>query len=52
MGKRYILIHAMTKDGLVPGAELLYRTDEKVTDYHGNMTAEKFDPTSPMKVSL
>ena len=41
-GERLIIIHAITKDGWVPGAKLTFRSTKKTGDYHGQMNYDLF----------
>lgn len=41
-GKRFIILHAGHKGGFVPNASLIFATNSKLADYHGDMNAEKF----------
>jgi len=41
-GERLIIINAITKDGWVPGAKLVFKSTKKIGDYHGQMNLELF----------
>jgi len=41
-GERLIIINAITKDGWVPGAKLIFKSSRKTGDYHGQMNHELF----------
>jgi transposase len=41
-GERLIIINAITKDGWVPGAKLIFKSSRKTGDYHGQMNQEMF----------
>ena len=41
-GDRLIIINAITKDGWVPNAKLVFRASKKTGDYHSNMNCERF----------
>ena len=41
-GERLILINAITKDGWVPGAKLIFKSSRKTGDYHGQMNEALF----------
>lgn len=41
-GERLIIIHAMTAQGWVPGARVVFKSSRKTGDYHGQMNAELF----------
>jgi hypothetical protein len=41
-GKRFIVLHAGTKFGFVPGCSLLFSTKDPKLDYHGDMDSENF----------
>ena len=41
-GERLIIINAMTKDGWVPNAKLIFKSTKKTGDYHGQMNYELF----------
>lgn len=41
-GDRFVIVNAMTKDGWVPGAKLVFKSSKKTGDYHGQMNAELF----------
>lgn len=41
-GERLIIINAITKDGWVPGAKLIFKSTRKTGDYHGRMNQELF----------
>ena len=40
VGQRLIIVHAMTKDGWVDGAELVFDSKQRTGDYHGQMNWE------------
>ncbi|KAK4885628.1 hypothetical protein RN001_001899 [Aquatica leii] len=37
VGKRYIVLHAGNKNGFIPGADLVFSSSTKNSDYHGEM---------------
>jgi transposase len=41
-GERLIILHAITKDGWVPGAKVTFKSTKKTGDYHGQMNQELF----------
>jgi transposase len=41
-GERLIIINAITKDGWVPGAKLIFKSTKRTGDYHGQMNQELF----------
>lgn len=41
-GERFIIMNAMTKDGWVPNAKMVFKSTKKTGDYHGQMNAEIF----------
>ena len=41
-GDRLIIINAITKDGWVPGAKVIFKSSRKTGDYHGQMNQELF----------
>jgi len=41
-GERLIIIHAMTKNGWIPGAQLTFKSTKKTGDYHGQMHQDLF----------
>ena len=41
-GERLIIVNAITKDGWVPGAKLVFKSTRKTGDYHGQMDSENF----------
>lgn len=41
-GPRLIIVHAITKDGWVNGAELIFAAKKRTGDYHGQMNWENF----------
>lgn len=41
-GERLIIINAITKDGWVPNAKLVYKSTKKTGDYHGQVNYELF----------
>lgn len=41
-GERLIILHAMTKSGWVPGAQLTCKSTKKTGDYHGQMHHDLF----------
>jgi len=41
-GERLIIIHAMTKNGWIPGAPLAFKSTKKTGDYHGQMHHDLF----------
>jgi len=42
-GERLIIINAITKDGWVPNAKVVFKSSRKTGDYHGQMNAELFE---------
>ena len=42
VGPRFIIVHAITKDGWVDGAELVFEAKKRTGDYHGQMDWENF----------
>jgi transposase len=42
-GERLIIVNAITKDGWVPNAQLIYKSTKKTGDYHGQMNHEIFN---------
>lgn len=42
-GERLILVNAMTKSGWVPGAKLVFKSNKKTGDYHGQMNGDVFE---------
>ena len=42
VGPRLIIVHAITKDGLIDGAELVFEAKKRTGDYHGQMNWENF----------
>jgi transposase len=42
VGPRLILVHAITKDGWVDGAQLVFEAKKRTGDYHGQMNWENF----------
>jgi len=42
-GERLIIINAITKDGWVPNAIVVFNSTRKTGDYHGQMNAELFE---------
>lgn len=42
VGPRLILVHAITKDGWVDGAELVFEAKKRTGDYHGQMNWHNF----------
>ena len=42
VGPRLILVHAMTKDGWIDGAELVFEAKKRTGDYHGQMNWDNF----------
>lgn len=42
VGPRLIIVHAITKDGLVDGAELVFEAKKRTGDYHGQMNWNNF----------
>jgi transposase len=42
VGPRLILVHAITKDGWVEGAELVFEAKKRTGDYHGQMNWDNF----------
>lgn len=41
-GKRYIVLHAGNKNGFIPGADLVFSSSTKNSDYHGEMNQVNF----------
>ncbi len=41
-GDRLVIINAITKDGWIPNAKLVFKSSKKTGDYHANMNSEKF----------
>lgn len=41
-GERLIIVNAITKDGWVPNAELVFKSSRRTGDYHGQMNHELF----------
>ncbi|MCP4755619.1 MAG: hypothetical protein GY866_32550 [Proteobacteria bacterium] len=41
-GPRFIIVHAVTKDGWVDGAELVFQAKKRTGDYHGQMNWDNF----------
>ena len=41
-GERLIIMHAMTKNGWIPHAKLVFKSTRKTGDYHGQMNHELF----------
>lgn len=41
-GPRMIIVHAITKDGWIDGAELVFEAKKRTGDYHGQMNWENF----------
>jgi transposase len=41
-GERLVIVNAITKDGWVPEAKLVFNSNRKTGDYHGQMNAELF----------
>lgn len=41
-GDRLIILNAITKDGWVPGAKLVFKSTRKTGDYHGQMDGDNF----------
>lgn len=41
-GPRLIIVHAMTTDGWVPNAQLVFQAKKHTGDYHGQMNSENF----------
>lgn len=41
-GERLVLVNAITKDGWVPDAKLVFKSSRKTGDYHGQMNWELF----------
>lgn len=42
VGPRLIIVHAMTRDGWVDGAELVFLAKKRTGDYHGQMNWQNF----------
>ena len=42
-GKRFIILHAGSVTGFVPGASLIFSSTSKSSDYHDNMNCEMFE---------
>ena len=41
-GERLIIMNAITRDGWVPGAKIVFKSTRKTGDYHGQMNEELF----------
>jgi transposase len=41
-GERFIIMNAITKQGWVPGAKIIFKSTKKTGDYHGQMNGEIF----------
>jgi transposase len=41
-GERFIIMNAITKDGWVPNAKVVFKSTKKTGDYHGQMNGEIF----------
>lgn len=41
-GPRLIIVHAITHQGWVPGAKLVFQAKQRTGDYHGQMNSENF----------
>ncbi len=41
-GPRLIIVHAITRDGWVPGAKLVFEAKKRTGDYHGQMNWDNF----------
>lgn len=41
-GDRFVIMNAITKDGWVPNAKVIFKSTKKTGDYHGQMTWEIF----------
>ena len=41
-GERLIIMNAITKDGWVPNAKMVFKSSRKTGDYHGQMNFELF----------
>lgn len=41
-GERFIIINAITKDGWIPNAKMVFKSTKKTGDYHGQVNAELF----------
>jgi transposase len=42
VGQRFIVVHAITQEGWVPGAQLVFEAKKRTGDYHGQMNWENF----------
>jgi transposase len=42
VGQRLIVVHAITKDGWIDGAQLIFEAKKRTGDYHGQMNWENF----------
>lgn len=42
VGPRLILVHAITKDGWIDGAQLIFEAKKRTGDYHGQMNWDNF----------
>ena len=42
VGPRFIIVHAITQDGWVPEAQLVFEAKRRTGDYHGQMNWENF----------
>ena len=41
-GERFVIVNAITTEGWVPGAKLVFKSARKTGDYHGQMNSELF----------
>ena len=41
-GERLVIVNAITKDGWVPNAKVVFKSSRKTGDYHGQMNFEIF----------
>jgi transposase len=41
-GERFIIVNAITRDGWVPEAKLVFKSTKKTGDYHGQMNSQNF----------
>jgi transposase len=42
VGPRFIIVHAMTKDGWIEGSQLVFEAKKRTGDYHGQMNWDNF----------
>jgi len=41
-GERFVIVNAITKNGWISGAKVVFKSTKKTGDYHGQMTSEIF----------